>query len=137
VRRLWPRLNAQGAITSLLTGFVMGAARFVLELMDRAAGGHAFDNGFLRGLVDMNFLHYSILMFVICCAVLIGVSLATPAPDRQKLAGLTFATVGEKMDVTPVLGHKPAAETAAEHRLNVIFSLALLATVIGLWFHFR
>jgi len=134
---LWPRLNAQGAITSLLTGFVMGAARFVLELMDRAAGGHAFDNGFLRGLVDMNFLHYSILMFVICCVVLIGVSLATPAPDRQKLAGLTFATVGEKMDVTPVLEHKPAAETAAEHRLNVIFSLALLATVIGLWFHFR
>src|SRR6202043_4061110 len=30
---LWPRLNAQGAISSLLTGFVMGAARFVFELM--------------------------------------------------------------------------------------------------------
>ena len=43
------------------------------------------------------------------------------------------------MDVTPVRppDHKPAAETAAEHRLNVIFSLALLATVIGLWIHFR
>ena len=136
---LWPRLNAQGAISSLLTGFVMGAARFVFELMDRAAGGHAFDNAFLRTLVDMNFLHYAILMFVICCVVLIGVSLATPAPDRKKLAGLTFATVDDKMDVTPVraLDHKPAAETAAEHRLNVIFSLALIATVIGLWFHFR
>jgi SSS family solute:Na+ symporter len=136
---LWPRLNSQGAITSLLTGFVMGAVRFVLELMDRAAGGHAFDNAFLRGLVDMNFLHYSILMFVICCVVLIGVSLVTPAPERKKLAGLTFATVDDKMDVTPVraLDHRPAAETAAEHRLNVIFSLALLATVVGLWLHFR
>ena len=61
----------------------MGAARFILELMDRAAGGHAFDNAFLRGLVDMNFLHYSILMFVICCVVLIGVSLVTPAPERK------------------------------------------------------
>jgi solute:Na+ symporter, SSS family len=136
---LWPRLNAQGAISSLLTGFVMGAARFVFELMDRAAGGRAFDNAFLRGLVDMNFLHYSILMFVICCVVLIGVSLVTPAPERKQLAGLTFATVDEKMDVTPVraLERKPAAETAAEHRLNVIFSLALIATVVGLWFHFR
>src|SRR5450755_2695863 len=136
---LWPRLNSQGAITSLLVGFVMGAARFVFELMDRAAGGHAFDNAFLRGLVDMNFLHYSILMFVICCAVLIGVSLVTPAPERKKLAGLTFATVDDKMDVTqvPALDYKPAAETAAEHRLNVIFSLALIATVVGLWFHFR
>ena len=136
---LWPRLNAQGAISSLLTGFVMGAARFILELMDRAAGGRAFDNGFLRGLVDMNFLHYSILMFVICCAVLIGVSLMTPAPDRKKLAGLTFATVDDKMDAVPVrtLEHSPAAETAFEHRLNVVFSLALIATVFGLWIHFR
>src|SRR5436190_19206974 len=99
---LWPRLNAQGAITSLLTGFVLGAVRFIFELMDRAAGGHAFDNGFLRGLVGMNFLHYAILMFVICCAVLVGVSLMTPAPERRKLAGLTFATVDEKMDVTPL-----------------------------------
>src|SRR6058998_2303444 len=137
---LWPRLNAQGAITSLLTGFVLGAVRFIFELMDRAAGGHAFDNGFLRGLVGMNFLHYAILMFVICCAVLVGVSLMTPAPERRKLAGLTFATVDEKMDVTPLTpsaAHKPAAETAFEHRINVAFSLALVATVVGLWIHFR
>ncbi len=107
--------------------------------MDRAAGGHAFENSFFRGLVDMNFLHYSILMFVVCCVVLIGVSLMTPAPERKKLAGLTFATVDDKMDTVPVraLDHKPAAETALEHRLNVVFSLALLATVVGLWFHFR
>ena len=135
---LWPRLNSQGAISSLLTGFVMGAARFIFELMDRAAGGQAFSNSFLRTLVDMNFLHYSILMFVICCVVLIGVSLVTPAPERKKLAGLTFATVDDKMDTMPVrpLDHKPAAETAFEHRLNVVFSLALVATVVGLWIHF-
>jgi solute:Na+ symporter, SSS family len=135
---LWPRLNSQGAISSLLTGFVMGAARFIFELMDRAAGGQAFSNSFLRTLVDMNFLHYSILMFVICCVVLIGVSLVTPAPERKKLAGLTFATVDDKMDTMPVrrLDHKPAAETAFEHRLNVVFSLALVAAVVGLWIHF-
>jgi hypothetical protein len=87
----------------------------------------------------MNFLHYSILMFAIWCAVLVGVSLMTPAPERKKLAGLTFATVDEKMEATLVrpLDHKPAAETAFEHRLNVVFSLALIATVLGLWFHFR
>src|SRR5205809_2313990 len=137
---LWPRLNAQGAITSLLTGFVLGAVRFIFELMDRAAGGHAFDNAFLRGLVGMNFLHYAILMFVICCAVLVGVSLMTPAPERRKLAGLTFATVDEKMDVTPLTPsatYKPPAETALEHRINIAFSLALVATVVGLWIHFR
>src|SRR5205085_11955175 len=37
---LWPRLNGSGAITSLLTGFVMGSTRFVLELADRAGASH-------------------------------------------------------------------------------------------------
>jgi SSS family solute:Na+ symporter len=94
-------------------------------------------------LVNMNFLHYAIFMFVVCSAVLIVVSLATRAPDRQKLIGLTFATVRQKLDVQPVgaLGvqpaYKPTAETAREHRVNVAFSLILALTVIGLWIYFR
>jgi SSS family solute:Na+ symporter len=135
---LWTRLNAQGAISSLLTGFGLGAVRFVLEIMDRASGG-GFANPAIRWLIDLNFLHYAILMFVICSLVLVGVSLMTPAPERAKLAGLTFATVDEKMEVTqlrpPV--HKPAAETEREHRVNIGFSVALVATVVGLWVHFR
>jgi SSS family solute:Na+ symporter len=136
---LWPRLNGQGAITSLLTGFVLGAIRFVLELVDASHGGQYFTNSFVNWLVKMNFLHYAILMFVICSLVLIFVSLTTPAPERRKLAGLTFATVDEKMDVTLVhqIREKPAAETASEHILNLIFSLGLVATVVGLWIYFR
>jgi len=133
---LWPRLNGQGAITSLLTGFLLGTVRFIAELM--AAQGTQF-SGLMEWLVKMNFLHYAIFMFIVCSAVLVGVSLMTPAPDRRRLAGLTFATVGEKMDVVnvgmPV--RKPAQETPLEHRLNVFFSLVLLATVVGLWIYFR
>src|SRR6201981_3988221 len=40
---LWPRLNGAGAITSLLSGFGLGAARFILELADRA-GAHRFES---------------------------------------------------------------------------------------------
>jgi SSS family solute:Na+ symporter len=133
---LWPRLNGQGAISSLLAGFVLGAVRFIAELA--AAQGTQF-SGLMEWLVKMNFLHYAIFMFVVCCIILVGVSLATPGPDRGKLAGLTFATVDEKMDTIP-LGtpvRKPAHETAAEHRVNIGFSLLLLATVIGLWIYFR
>ncbi|HZR56936.1 MAG TPA: sodium:solute symporter [Terriglobales bacterium] len=137
---LWPRLNAHGAISSLLIGFVLGAGRFVLEIMDRLAGGH-FENPLIRRLIDLNFLHYAIVMFVICSLVLIIVSLLTPAPERKKLAGLTFATVSEKMDlvaVTPdALRFKPAAETALERKINILLSLALVATVVGLWIYFR
>ncbi len=135
---LWPRLNGPGAISSLLTGFVLGATRFVFEITDRAKGGYFTSPG-IRWLIDMNFLHYAIFMFVVCSVVLVAVSLMTPAPDRKKLAGLTFATVDEKLETTVVdpRQRKPAHETATEHRLNVIFSVLLLATVIGLWIYFR
>jgi SSS family solute:Na+ symporter len=140
---LWPRLNGAGAISSLLTGFGLGTIRFLMELKERAAGGHYFTSAVAGWLVNMNFLHYAIFMFVVCSAVLIVVSLATRAPDCQKLIGLTFATVRQKLDVQPVgaLGvqpaYKPTAETAREHRVNVAFSLILALTVIGLWIYFR
>jgi len=130
---LWPRLNGQGAISSLLVGFAMGTIRFVLEVVDKS---RHFDSTAIRWLVDMNFLHYAILMFVVCAGVLIGISLMTPAPERKKLAGLTFATIDEKLETTFVAGHKIARETRLEHRLNLVFTLLLLATVIALWIYF-
>ncbi len=135
---LWPRLNGTGAISSLLTGFVLGASRFVLEIADRASGGR-FESSAVRWLIDMNFLHYAIFMFVVCSVVLIAVSLMTPAPDRKRLAGLTFATVDDKME-TVAVGipvRKPTHETPTERAINVVFSLVLLATVVGLWIYFR
>lgn len=133
---VWPRMNGAGALSSLLTGFVLGTVRFVFEILDKS---HHFQAGGIRWLLDMNFLHYAIFMFVICAAVMVFVSLATPAPSREKLAGLTFDTVDDKLETVPVTGAKPALarETAVEHRLNVAFSVLLVATVLFLWVYFR
>jgi len=131
---LWPRVNAQGAISSLLAGFVLGAARFIFEVLDKSSH---YQSGLVRWLVDMNFLHYAIFMFVVCTAVLIGISLMYRPPDRKKLAGLTFATVDEKIDSTDVSLAHLAKETRTEHTVNIAFTFALLATVIGLWIYFR
>jgi len=133
---LWTRMNGAGAISSLLTGFVLGTVRFVAEIF--AAQGTEF-SGAMLWLVKVNFLHYAIFMFVVCSAVLVVVSMMTPAPDRRKLAGLTFATVDDKMDTVAVgvPERKPARETPAERRMNVIFTCLLVATVIGLWIYFR
>ena len=116
----------------------MGATRFVLELADQAGGRH-FQSPVIRWLVDMNFLHYAIFMFVVCSLVLVVVSLMTKPPDRKQLAGLTFATVDDKIETTVVdpRQRKPAHETPTERVINIVFSLLLLGTVIGLWIYFR
>jgi SSS family solute:Na+ symporter len=131
---LWPRLNGQGAISSLLVGFALGAVRFIFEVLDKS---RHYQSGALRGLVDMNFLHYAVLMFAVCTVVLIGVSMWYPAPERKKIAGLTFATVDEKIDSTTVESLQMQRESRREHFVNLAFTALLLVTVIGLWIHFR
>jgi SSS family solute:Na+ symporter len=130
----WPRVNGPGAITSLISGFVLGTLRFVAELLDKSKH---FESPVLRWLVDMNFLHYAIFMFVVCSIVLVAVSLLFPAPERKKLAGLTFATVDDKIDSVEVSSLHLARETSLERGVNLAFTCALLATVIGLWIYFR
>ncbi len=131
---LWPRLNGQGAISSLLFGFVLGAGRFIFEVLDKT---RHFSSPIVRWTVDMNFLHYAIFMFVLCAAVLIGVSLLYPPPSREKIAGLTFATVSQKLETTDLRTVQLAKETRREHVLNLAFTALLVATVLGLWIYFR
>jgi hypothetical protein len=88
----------------------------------------------------MNFLHYAILMFAICSTILVGVSLGTRAPERRRLAGLTFSTIAEKLELSQVvpLQRRPSYEPAAKtRRINIVFSLLLFSTVVGLWIYFR
>jgi len=134
---LWPRMNGAGAITSLLTGFVLGTVRFVLEVLDKT---RHFEAAAIRSVIDLNFLHYAIVMFLVCAAVLVVVSVATPPPDRRALAGLTFATVDAKLETTMVRGAgvpKPPPETGMQHRINIALSVALVLTVVSLWVYFR
>jgi SSS family solute:Na+ symporter len=131
---LWTRMNGEGAISSLLVGFVLGAARFIMEVLDKTAH---YASGFIRTLVDVNFLHYSIFMFVVCTIVLIGVSFMFPAPDRKKIAGLTFATVDDKIETYGVDAPHLMRETPRERAMNIAFSVLLVATVLVLWVHFR
>src|SRR6266704_211394 len=121
---LYPRLNGAGAMAALLTGFVLGAARLGLELAkSHLAGGTVW-----AWLAGINFLHFAALLFALCALILIGVSLATPAPAPERVADLTYQTVA------------PAAGTQApprERRVNVALSALLAAAVGALWIVFR
>src|SRR5262245_284362 len=90
----WKRINGEGAIVSLLVGFFLGAIRFILEVI--YAG--KTPGGFLGFYVGINFLHFAVLMFLICVAIMVVVSLLTPAPKPAKVNGLTFQTVHEKIE---------------------------------------
>src|SRR5580700_3116339 len=93
----WRRANAQGCFWSLMTGFVLGAMRMLIDTpvslqMQSAAGGYAHGS-FLWVINNINFQYFSVLITAVSALVLIGVSLASAAPDAAQIQGLTFATI--------------------------------------------
>ena len=71
---LSPRLNGKGALAALWTGFVLGMTRLILELSKSSLPGGTV----WSWIAGMNFLHFAALLFLLCSAILVGVSLATP-----------------------------------------------------------
>ena len=96
-------------------------ARLILELNKESLGG------WLYSYADINFLHFAILLFVICCAVLIIVSLLTGIPSKEKYEGITYSTknMGEPLPENPVWKKR-----------DIVLSV-LLIIIIGLvWIYF-
>lgn len=120
---LWRRVNGKGAVAALLTGLVLGAGRLILEIRHKLA---PLGDETLRFVATVNFLHFAVFLFVVCAAVLVGVSLATAAPAPAKLANLTLADVDRSRPLPTV-----------HRRAHVAISAALVAALAVLWWVFR
>src|SRR5256886_7665298 len=82
--------SGSGAIASLITGLVLGLLRLILELTNKASGGGLEPGRLWHWIATINFLHYAVLLFVLCTFVLFIVSMMTPPPPREKTVGLTY-----------------------------------------------
>jgi len=116
----WKRVNARGAMAALLTGFVLGMGRLIAELNKSSL------SGILYGYADINFLHFALFLFVLCCAVLIVVSFTAPAPSAAKLSGLTYGS-----------GGRGDAESDSKwKRKDLWLSVVLAICVMATWAYF-
>lgn len=125
----WNRANSQGAISALGVGAVMGALRFVLEILLKS--GVALGN--LEWYAAMNFLHFAVFLFVVSVAVVISVSLLTAAPLKHRIAGLTMATANE---MQTDLSRRMDVQDTTWNRNNIIASVVLVLAIFALWIRF-
>lgn len=86
----WQKINAQGALVTLIGGFSVGLLRLILEINKDSLSGFWF------ALADLNFLYFAIFSFLSCTALMIIVSLFTPQQDPKQLNGLTFSTTSDQ-----------------------------------------
>ncbi len=125
------RLNGAGAITSLWTGLVLGLLRLILELVNGVAKTGLPDGTIWSWLAEINFLHFAVLLFVICTAVLAGVSAFTTAPTAAQLAGLSYGAATQGMPA----GAEPSGSDG--RRIDVGMSVLLVVCIGVLWIIFR
>ncbi|MGK7370657.1 MAG: sodium:solute symporter family transporter, partial [Candidatus Halalkalibacterium sp. M3_1C_030] len=111
----YKRLNSKGAITSLISGFFLGFIRFFLELFKDSLSGFWYE------IATINFLHFALLMFVICTVILIAVSLFTEKPDEEQIKDVIYRKTIDEAHVT---------------KRSIGWTLGLFGIIAFLWIYF-
>lgn len=92
----YKRINSNGAIATLVGGFIIGFLKLTLEIVQSS-----FTEGsFLFNLADINWLVFGAYFFALCIAIAVIVSMFYPAPSQAQLAGLTFGTITKEQKET-------------------------------------
>ena len=124
----WKRINSQGAIWGLCSGFVLGMVKLTIQAIYGTVDvGKLTNPAFLAAIGDFNFLYASGVLFVISIVIVVVVSLMTAAPSEEKVAGLTYATVS---------GADKADYKAGIGLWDILGTVVTLALVIGMYLYF-
>lgn len=117
------RLNAQGAYSSMVIGFVVGMSKLALQLMqDQLTPG-----SLVHQFATMNFLYFCIYLFIFSIVIFVVVSLMTPAPAEEKVKGLTFSTT---------VAEDKASSRASWNSTDVVLSMIIISIIIGIMMYF-
>jgi len=93
----YKRLNAKGCLAALITGFGLGLFRLAVDTPVKLISGFEYSQGSFFWIINnIFFQYYGLLIFVVCVAVMIAVSLMTEAPNYDRIKGLTFGTTSDE-----------------------------------------
>ena len=119
---LWKGATARAALTTLIVGGALGAVRFAMDILHTGMG---YDLGPLNAVVGFSFLNFSVIVFVLCLAIMYVVSKMSEAPSPAKIADLMLEWGSRREPIAP-----------AAMRAMTAGSWAVGLTVIALWVHF-
>ena len=122
----WKRASAKGGMWGLLSGIIIGLTRLGAKVYYSNVTDAA-DSWFKAIFYDFNWLFFCGAMLVVCCLVVILVSLVTEAPDENKIQGLVFGTS------TP---EQIAATRASWNKWDVIHSVIILSITVAFYIYF-
>src|SRR5260370_24187979 len=103
-------MNAQGALWSMIVGFVLGIFRMLVDT-PVTLGLSGLQNGYSHGsflwiVNNIYFQYFSVLITLLSAIVMVVVSSITGDPDSATLQNLTFSTKTQAdIDANPASSH--------------------------------
>jgi SSS family solute:Na+ symporter len=126
------RMNANGALWSMLVGFVLGIFRMIVDT-PVTLGLRGFQNGYPHGsflwiVNNIYFQYFSVLITLISAIVMVTVSYASSQPDYAAIKSLTFATTTRE---------DKANTRASWSWIEVGGSALVVLCILGAYLYFR
>jgi len=90
------RVNAKGCLAALIVGFLLGVFRLLVDTPVALWETEYAKGSFLWIVNSIFFQYYSLVIFLVCIAVMVGVSYLTAPPPYERLSGLTYATLTDE-----------------------------------------
>jgi SSS family solute:Na+ symporter len=124
----YKRLNKEGCLAALGVGFAMGLFRLAVDTPVALSENFAYAKGsFLWVVSNTFFQYYSLLIFLVCIGVMVGVSYVTEPPPYEKISGLTYGTLTEE---------DKAKSRASWNWIDVAASGLVLALIAAAYLYF-
>jgi len=125
----WRRLNAQGCLAGLLSGFVLGLFKLAVDTSITLKLREPFPEGsFLWIVNNIYFQYFSILITVVSMVAMVVVSYLTAPPSEAQIRGLTFATTTDE---------QKQESRDSWSTLDVVATVALLGAIVAAYSYFR
>ena len=122
------RLNAKGCLAALGVGFAMGLFRLAIDTPVALSDSFAYTEGSFFWIINnIFFQYYSLIIFLVCAAVMVIVSRMTEEPNYEQIGGLTFATLSPE-DI--------AANKASYTKGDILASGFVLLLILAAYLYF-
>ncbi len=122
------RLNAKGCLATLITGFAMGLFRLAVDTPIKLIDNFIYTEGSFFWIINnIFFQYYSLIIFLVCVAVMIIVSYVTEKPDYTKISGLTFGTLTDE--------HKKESRSSWDLK-DILSSTLVIVLIVAAYLYF-
>ena len=118
----WKRANSKGALWTLIVGFSLGIFRLFLDVIVKSLN----EGSFLYWLAKINWLHYGVIIFIICALLMILISVTGSHNTAEQLKYIRAAATDEDR----------AATRASWNKWDVVHSVIILSIIVTFYIYF-